>query len=671
MTIVKEIIGNPEEAVNCSLPCHVVIRPPLPCPKRDGTIQQQAVTPQAPCRVRKPGITRSNLDHLKRIDSMRLTAFLATALLLAVTAPGRAEVFFLQFGKAEGTKRTVEVIADPAIASTDPTRLADIGNLQAWSKTDPRKPPVQLPLRFQGNRLVGEVALGSEAPNLPVSVAVVHRHRDGDGKLHSLFVKSVRGNPDALNQFTPIPELGMEIMPLFQEDGSITLQVLRGGKPLPESVVSIRDPESKSQGTPPLFTLKTDAEGRTKWTPTHDGTFQVFTRLEGESSEEAILTLVYPLEDSGTRVLLHKMAVAAKQNLLGPLVLFFFMGMISKIIKSDIRFPAEGYQLIVIFLLLAIGYEGGHDLRGESNLLHCLVPFGTGFLVNTLVSIGAVFLLLKVLRLDVPNSCALGALYGSDSAGLFAVSMALVNSFQLPKDGFMAAMLAVMEIPGILVGIILFQMLGRKAAAKQSTEPHPEPEHHAGGVTVVRRALTAVPKGGAHAIAEKAHKESGHGILHILLHELKSPGIYLLLGSILVGYLTVPSEYERTRPFFDLPFRGIMCIFLFENGMKAGEQLTSLGKGVWKLALFGTLFPLLMGLLAIPLAKAIGLEMGSAILFAALVSAPSNIAAPAAMRMAIPEANPSIYFTTGLGISFPFLVVLGVPFFYLAAQWVY
>ena len=602
---------------------------------------------------------------------MRLTVLLATTFFLVVSAPIRAEVFFLQFGKAEGSKRAVQVIADPAISSTDPTRLADIGNMQAWSKTDPLKPASTLGLRFQGNKLIGEVQLGSEAPNLPVAVAVVHRHRDGDGKVHSLYVKSVRGNPDSLNQFTPIHELGMEIMPVFEADGSITLQVLRMGKPLADAVVSIRDPESKSQGTPPEFTLKTDSEGKTRWTPTHDGTFQVFTRVEGESSEEAILTLVYPLEDSGTRVLLHKMAVAAKQNLMGPLVLFFFMGMISKIIKSDIKFPAEGYQLIVIFLLIAIGYEGGHDLRGESNLLHCLLPFGTGFLVNTLVSLAAIFLLLKVLRLDVPNSCALGALYGSDSAGLFAVSMALVNSFQLPKDGFMAALLAVMEIPGILVGIILFQMLSRKTAAGKPPVPESEPDNHPGGVTVVRRALTAVPKGGAHAIAEKAHKEADQGILHILLHELKSPGIYLLLGAIVVGYLTVPSEYERTRPFFDLPFRGIMCIFLFENGMKAGEQLTSLGKGVWKLALFGTLFPLTTGLLAILLAKAIGLEMGSAILFAALVAAPSNIAAPAAMRMAIPEANPSIYFTTGLGISFPFLVVLGVPVFYLAAQWVY
>ena len=170
---------------------------------------------------------------------------------------------------------------------------------------------------------------------------------------------------------------------------------------------------------------------------------------------------------------------------------------------------------------------------------------------------------------------------------------------------------------------------------------------------------------------DKVSGTSEHSIFSILLHELKSPGIYLLLGGLLMGYLTVSSEYERTRPFFDMPFRGVMCIFLFENGMKAGEQLTSLGKGVWKLVLFGTLFPLAMGVLAIPLAKLIGMEAGSAILFAALVAAPSNIAAPAAMRMAIPQANPSIYFTTGLGISFPFLVVLGVPIFYLASQWVY
>ncbi len=608
---------------------------------------------------------------------MRLSFFMALAMSLMAGSLAHAEVFFLQFGKVEGAKRIVEVIADPASASTDPTRLADIGNLQAWSRTNAKKPASLLPLRFKSNHIVGEVPLDSEGPNLPVAVAVVHRHRDGDGRAHNLFVKSVKGDPDALNQFPPFPEMALEIMPRFEADGSISLQVLHNGKAVPGIEVTIRDPDSKNQGSQAEITLKTDSEGKASWTNPHDGTFQAFARIDTDGSEEAILTLIYPLEDSGTAVLLHKVAVAAKQNLMGPLVLFFFLGMISKLIKSDIKFPAEGYQLIVVYLLLAIGYEGGHDLRGEANLMHCLLPFATGFVVNTLVAMLAVMLLLKVLRLDTPNSCALGALYGSDSAGLFAVSMALVNSFQLPKDGFMAALLAVMEIPGILVGILMFQVLSRKSAQKSDSPGHqPEPvapreTFQQPAVSVIRRGLSAVPKVNLNAHGDKGHEPENHSIFSILLHEMKSPGIYLLLGGILVGYLTVPSEYERTRPFFDLPFRGVMCLFLFENGMKAGEQLTSLGKGVWKLALFGTLFPLAMGVLAIPLAKLIGLESGSAILFAALVAAPSNIAAPAAMRMAIPQANPSIYFTTGLGISFPFLVVLGVPIFYLASQWIY
>jgi len=608
---------------------------------------------------------------------MRLFSWLMAANFLLAGSLVHAEVFFLQFGKVEGNKRIVEVIADPASTSTDPTRLADIGKLQAWSRTDAKKNSSPLQLRFKSNHIVGEVPLSFEGPNQPVAVGVVHQHRDGDGRAHNLFVKSVKGDPDALNQFPPFPEMALEIMPRFEEDGSISLQVLHHGTPVPAIEVTIRDPDSKNQGSQPEITLKTDSEGKTSWTNPHDGTFQAFARIEADGSEEAILTLIYPLEDSGTAVLLHKVAVAAKQNLMGPLVLFFFLGMISKLIKSDIKFPAEGYQLIVVYLLLAIGYEGGHDLRGEANLMHCLLPFATGFVVNTLVAILAVMVLLKVLRLDTPNSCALGALYGSDSAGLFAVSMALVNSFQLPKDGFMAAMLAVMEIPGILVGILMFQVLSRKSAQKTASDqfrveavsgPETVPQP---AVSIIRRGLSSMPRTIPPSLFDKIPSTGEHSIFSILLHELKSPGIYLLLGGILMGYLTVSSEYERTRPFFDLPFLGVMCIFLFENGMKAGEQLTSLGKGVWKLALFGTLFPLAMGVLAIPLAKLIGMESGSAILFAALVAAPSNIAAPAAMRMAIPQANPSIYFTTGLGISFPFLVVVGVPIFYLASQWVY
>jgi hypothetical protein len=246
----------------------------------------------------------------------------------------------------------------------------------------------------------------------------------------------------------------------------------------------------------------------------------------------------------------------------------------------------------------------------------------------------------------------------------------------------MAAMLAVMEIPGILVGITLFRALTRKASKAELLADLEIAEKESGidldsprsgeQVSVIRRALMPNPRP-VKAHGQKTGNQSGHSdsMLTILFHELKSPGIYLLLGGILVGFLTVPSEYERTRPFFDLPFRGVMCLFLFENGMKAGEQLTSLGKGFWRLAIFGALFPLTMGIFGIFIAKIIGMEMGSAILFAALVSAPSNIAAPAAMRMVIPEANPSIYFTTGLGISFPFLVVLGVPIFYLVTQWIY
>lgn len=576
-----------------------------------------------------------------------------------------AEQFTIQIGpNLGGGRREVSAQFRTPSAGADPTSIAEFSHTKFWTWDSDSPRPRLIELEREHSRLRTTVITRAAAMKVggECVLGVVTRETP---ILLRYFPQAVAGDPAKVSYLQPAAELALQIVPVFT-DSAVRFQVLADGKPLADAEVLILDAAHHEHGTSEEVVLHTGPDGLTTFTPAGgaaqdywplpgDGDYTIYVRRERPQTgtyqgteytavqDLATLSLRWPLVDTGTAALLHKVQLATQQNLLGPLVLFFFLGFVARLVKSDLRFPVEAYQVIVIYLLLKIGYEGGHDLRQVPSLLDALVPMGAGFVVNGLVAILGVFLLRSVFRFDTANSCALGALYGSDSAGLFAVALVLVKGFQLPTDGFMNALLAVMEIPGVLAGIILYRMLStsKHAAPLDPLDSRIEPQH------------------------------DRHGLLGVLLHELKSPGVYMLLGGIVVGYLTVPSGYLKTEPFFVEPFTGVMCLFLFENGLKAGEQVSSLRKGGLALTVFGVGFPILTGIAGVFIAHWLGLQMGSAVLFAILVAAPSNIAAPAAMRLAIPEANPSIYFTTALGISFPALVVLGVPIFYVVTQFVY
>ncbi|VTS01407.1 sodium-dependent bicarbonate transport family permease [Tuwongella immobilis] len=556
-----------------------------------------------------------------------------------------AEPFFLEVGPAIKGIRELEVILKPSDLANDPTRIADFANMKAWAITGSMKSPQPIQLALSVNKLRADINVGSLNQNAAVVAYAESIFGVEQEHLKRFFSKSVIGEPEQLNRISPNPIAALEIVPFFEDDGSVRLTAYEHGVLLRRSEFTIIDRDFDDHGSPFETWIRSDESGAATWVPPGDGEFSIFLRRSVEQlgqynqleyariNDEAVLTIHLPLVDSGRDALIHRVKIAAIQNFLGPLVLFFFLGFFAKIVGSPIEFPEMGYRLIVIYLLLSIGYEGGHQLRADGNITQSILPLFVGFMTNVMVGLSAILILHKLFRFDTANSCALGALYGSDSAGLFAVALSLVRGFHLPVEGFMSAMLAVMELPGILVGIILFRIWTK------STTP--------------------------------TDHSSDHSLRTILFHELRSPGVLLLLGGIIVGYITVPSEYIKTEPFFIDPFKGVMCLFLFENGLKAGSQLSTLRNGIWKLALFGICFPLIAGALGLLIAKLIGLSVGSAILFAILASAPSNIAAPAAMRIAIPQANPGIYFTTSLGISFPTLVILGVPLFYILSQLLY
>jgi hypothetical protein len=233
----------------------------------------------------------------------------------------------------------------------------------------------------------------------------------------------------------------------------------------------------------------------------------------------------------------------------------------------------------------------------------------------------------KAGKFDVPNSAALAAHYGSVSAVTFSAALAFHESLHISYEGFMPSMLAIMEIPAILIGISLARI---NAQASESNHQVPLKE-------VARELL--------------AGKSS-----------------LLLLGFLVIGFIVGKSGWEQVSPLFDVPFKGVLTLFLLEAGLVAGRKLSDLKKGGIFLIAFGIIFPVLHAVLGIYLGQLAGLGLGGSTILGVLAASASYIAAPAACRVALPEANPGYYLTAALAITFPFNIMLGLPLYHEIAK---
>ncbi len=309
-------------------------------------------------------------------------------------------------------------------------------------------------------------------------------------------------------------------------------------------------------------------------------------------------------------------------SILSPMVLAFLLGIIASRVKSDLKFPDSMYQSLTIFLLIAIGLKGGYKLS-LATFSEVYQPAMVAIGLCCAIPLWTYWLMRKAGKFDVYNAAALAAHYGSVSAVTFSAALAFHETLNISFEGFMPSMLAMMEIPAILIGISLARI---NASANEQIQQVPLKE-------IARELL--------------AGKSS-----------------LLLLGFLMIGFLVGKTGWEQVAPLFDVPFKGVLTLFLLEAGLVAGRKLSDFRKGGAFLIGFGIVFPILHAIIGIYLGQFAGLTLGGATILGVLAASASYIAAPAACRVALPEANPSYYLTAALAITFPFNIMLGLPLYH-------
>lgn len=330
-----------------------------------------------------------------------------------------------------------------------------------------------------------------------------------------------------------------------------------------------------------------------------------------------------------------------------PVVLFFLLGVVAKLAKSDLKLPEALYETLSIYLLLAIGLKGGVELAKHPILTIAPQAFAA-------IAMGATLPLLAypVLRfvgkLSNVDSAAIAAHYGSVSVVTFAVGLAFVLKRGVAYEEYMPLFVALMEVPGIVVGIVLARMLAKRELPESSDSPG---DVRLGGSTETRMGASNGTR------------------WRMLAHEIfLGKSVVLLVGGLLIGWFAGPQGIDPMRGlFFDL-FKGVLALFLLEMGLVAAGRVADLKRAGPFLIVFGVAAPMAFSVIGATVGYAVGLSLGGTTLLAILAASASYIAAPAALRIALPEANPSLSIGVALGITFPFNLTFGIPLYFEIAK---
>ena len=306
------------------------------------------------------------------------------------------------------------------------------------------------------------------------------------------------------------------------------------------------------------------------------------------------------------------------ENLISPITLSFLLGIIATLIRSDLEIPEPVIRIFAIFLLFSIGLQGGRELATAdlSNVMGAALVTLLVVLFSPLI----LFLVARyVIRLSIVDAAGVAALYGSVSSVTFIVARSYAEAAGMPMEGYVTGLVALMEL-GILVALFY----GRFALSRLA-------------------GTRGVPLGS------------------LLMETLRGRGLLLLGGGLIIGAASGEANFTRIEPFFVELFRGVLVLFLLEMGMTAGRQLKGFARVGGRMLAFGIVMPMVNGFVVSGLATLAGLPMGSAFVLGVVAASASYIDAPAAVRATFPEANPSIYLTASLGITFPFMLLAGVP----------
>lgn len=315
----------------------------------------------------------------------------------------------------------------------------------------------------------------------------------------------------------------------------------------------------------------------------------------------------------------------ALANILSPMVLFFALGLAAALARSDLSVPEQVAKFLALYLMLSIGFKGGVEMAKTGLDPRMALTLLAGAALSFAIPVLAYAILRKVSKLSAVDAGAIAAHYGSISIVTFVAATQAVSSLGLPFEGYLVAVAAVMETPAIFSALLL----ARRGAAK-----------------------------------EGAAVEEGEGPGQLMREIALNASIVMLTGSFLIGWITGPSGMARIEAFIVTPFSGILCLFLLDMGLVAGRGMREGLKHLSAPVLgFGMVMPLISAAIATPIAWALGLSLGGSALFITLAASASYIAVPAAMRLALPEARPSIYLTLSLGVTFPFNLTLGIPLY--------
>lgn len=311
----------------------------------------------------------------------------------------------------------------------------------------------------------------------------------------------------------------------------------------------------------------------------------------------------------------------ATENLLSPVILCFLLGLAAALGRSDLSIPEAAAKMLSVYLLFAIGFKGGASVAGHGLDGTLGATLLAGILLSAALPFLAYALLRLMTRLNRLNAAAVAGHYGSISIVTFLAGSSLLSLRGVEAEGYMVAVAAVMEAPAILTALWL---VSRKGQSR----------------------LDAT-----------------------LLREILMNGsIVLLVGAFFIGWITGDQGMAKIEPFIGAPFQGVLCLFLLDMGLIAGRGLRrsyrTLGAGALA---FGVLMPLAGSAVGLGAAAVLGLSLGGTVLLMILAASASYIAVPAAMRVALPEADPSVYLTLSLGVTFPFNLAIGIPIYYAAA----
>jgi hypothetical protein len=305
-------------------------------------------------------------------------------------------------------------------------------------------------------------------------------------------------------------------------------------------------------------------------------------------------------------------------NLTNPALLFFFLGVFAVQVKSDLEIPANSSKFISLYLLFSIGFKGGQELSHSPFDLEIVWSLIFGIILALVVPLYTYFILRR--KFSVSNSGAIAAAYGSVSAVTFVTAISFLELEQIPFGGHMVAVMALMEAPSIIIGVLLISIFDKE-------------------------------------------KEEEIPMRKVINHALTNGSVLLILGSLVIGYLASEHHAEGIKPFTTDIFKGFLAVFLLDMGITSGKKLSTFLKKGWFAFLFAIIIPLINGILVAIISGSFTDSEGNRLLFAILAASASYIAVPAAMRIAVPKANPSLYLPMALAITFPFNITLGMPIY--------